>query len=807
MDIDLLLKELTLEEKASLLSGHKSWHTNKISRVNIPSIFLTDGPHGLRKKKETSKAMGLGETELSTCFPAACTTGSSWNKGYLYQMGSAMGAECNHYDVNVILGPAVNIKRNPLCGRSFEYFSEDPHITGKLGANLTKGIEEQGIATSVKHFACNNNEANRYVGDSIVDSRAFREIYLKGFETIVKEANPATLMCSYNKVNGEFASENKELLTNILRDDWGFNGLVMSDWGAVNDRVLSLKAGLDLEMPGDIAHNRQVIVDAVNEGSLDIKDLDKAVKNVLTLIKNTTKEKEKIIADFETHSKLSYEISLTSAVLLKNNYNLLPLNKNNKYIVIGDMFVNMRYQGAGSSLIRPYKLITPKMAFDNNGIEYDYARGYDANSLELNMDLANEALNLAFESDTIIFFGGLSENAESEGFDRENMKLPVNQEYLLHELTKRNKKIIFVFYGGSPVEIPAFDGIDSILAMYLPGQEGGNSTFDLLFGNVSPSGRLAETWPLEASSYPYSEEFTKTANDCYKESIFVGYRYFSTFDINVRFPFGYGLSYANFSYDNLNVIRKKDNFIVKVNVKNNSNIEASEVVELFVSAPQSIIPKPIRELRGFEKVKLLPHEIKEVSIIIPIADLRMYIGNNWVLEAGEYDFQICKNANEVILSEKILIDSEDVIYNDEYYNYLYGSYGNMITISNESFEKLIGRKLSEPTFKKPYTLNTPIGKFETILGKFLFRVIMFGSKFVLWKSKRGKETEDKETKIKNAYFAMKLMPYLSFRAMSFTSEGMLSYRMAVGLVDIANGHLFKGLWKIITKEKCFKLPK
>ena len=366
INVDKILSELTREEKVCLLSGHKSWFTNKVSRVGLSPIMLTDGPHGLRKKQMDDKQAGLGQTEPSTCFPAACTSGSTWNKDLLYKMGVAMGEECRYYDVNLILGPAVNIKRNPFCGRNFEYFSEDPHIAGQLGARLTRGIEDMGVGTSVKHFACNNNEANRYFGDSIVDERAYREIYLKAFEPIIKEGRPQTVMCAYNKVNGVYASENRRLLTEILRDDWGFEGLVMSDWGAVNDRVEGLKAGLDLEMPGDVSYNRQVILDALNDGSLDDETLDRAVRRVLNMIYNTTVSAGKLPDKFNEHSELAKTISTEGAVLLKNEGNTLPLDNTAQYLVVGEMFEKMRYQGAGSSLIRPYKLTTPKDAFDAN---------------------------------------------------------------------------------------------------------------------------------------------------------------------------------------------------------------------------------------------------------------------------------------------------------------------------------------------------------------------------------------------------------------------------------------------------------
>ena len=376
IDIDKLISELTLEEKACLLSGHKSWYTNKVSRVDLSSVILTDGPHGLRKRREGDTSTGLGNTELSTCFPAACTTGASWNRDLLYKMGAAMGEECNYYGVSLILGPAINIKRNPFCGRNFEYFSEDPLITGSLGACLTKGIEDMGVGTSVKHFACNNNEANRYFGDSVVDERAFREIYLRGFEQIVKEADPASLMCSYNKVNGKYASENEELLNHILRDEWGFKGLVMSDWGAVNDRVEGLRCGLDLEMPGDVGYNRQVIVDAVNDGSLPIEVVNTAVRRVLKMIKRGAEASPEKKDKFLEHAQLAKEIAIEGAVLMKNEANALPLDEGKKYLVIGEMFEKMRYQGAGSSLINPYKLTTPKDAFDSHKVNYEYEKGY-----------------------------------------------------------------------------------------------------------------------------------------------------------------------------------------------------------------------------------------------------------------------------------------------------------------------------------------------------------------------------------------------------------------------------------------------
>lgn len=808
INVNEIMEQLTLEEKVCLLSGHKSWHTNKVTRVGLPSIFLTDGPHGLRKKKEGDKIAGLGQTELSTCFPAACTTGTSWNKELLYKMGTAMGEECRYYNVNLILGPAVNIKRNPLCGRNFEYFSEDPLIAGQLGAKLTRGIENMGVGTSVKHFACNNNEANRYFGDSIVDERAYREIYLKAFEPIIKEGKPQTVMCAYNKVNGKYASENPELLNGVLRDDWGFEGLVMSDWGAVNDRVEGLKAGLDLEMPGDIAHNRQVILDAVKDGSLDVEVVDTAVRRVLNMIYNTTLVEGTIPAKFNEHADLARQLSTDGAVLLKNKDNLLPLNDDTKYLVIGEMFEKMRYQGAGSSLLRPYKLTTPKQSFDKHKVNYIYEQGYILDSFEDDAALAQRAALKAERADTILFFGGLSEYAESEGFDRKTLSLPQNQINLLKRLAKLNKKIVFVMFGGSPVELPFESSVDSILNMYLPGEEGGEAAYELLFGKANPSGRLCETWPLAYDNVPYGDEFTKTTNDRYKESIFVGYRYYSTFGIPVRYPFGYGLSYTDFAYSKMSVEKEENTYKVYVDVKNIGNMDGSAVVELFVQAPKTEVVKPIRELRGFEKVYLKAGEKKTVCVEIPVDNLKYYIGGEWVLENGQYEFQVCADVNTVLLSTVVNIDFGAQVKENPLYAELYdiNNY-RFLNIPDFKFDNLIGREVPAPEVKRPYDLNTPIREFDTFWGKFLFKAITGAFELIYSWELNGKNTPDKETKVKNAYFGWRIMYTMSLRSMSYASEGMLTHKMALGLVDIANNHPLRGLGKFILAEECVELPK
>lgn len=807
LNIDKLINELTVEEKVCLLSGHKSWHTNKVTRLGIPSVVLTDGPHGLRKKKDGDNVTGLGQTELSTCFPAACTTGASWNKDMLYKMGRAMGEECRYYGVSLILGPAVNIKRNPLCGRNFEYFSEDPLITGSLGTSLTRGIENMGIGTSVKHFACNNNEANRYFGDSIVDERAYREIYLKAFEPIIKEGKPASVMCSYNKVNGKYASENDELLNKILRDEWGFDGLVMSDWGAVNDRVEGLKCGLDLEMPGDVAHNRQVLLDAVNNGQLSMEILDRAVRRVLTIVDRGASLDPDREDKFLVHADLAREIAIDSAVLMKNEGRVLPLDEGESFFVVGEMFEKMRYQGAGSSLIRPFKLTTPKDAFDAHSVKYSYEKGYNVDSFDSDDKLVSNALEAAKNYDTILFFGGLSEYAESEGFDRKTLSLPNNQIELLLALSKLGKKIIFLMFGGSPVDMSFDCCVDAVLNMYLPGEEGGAAVYDLLFGKANPSGRLPETWAHSYSDVPFGAEFTKTTNDRYKESIFVGYRYYSTFDVPVKYPFGYGLSYTDFAYSNLKVNEDADTLKISFDVKNIGDVYGATVAEIFVKAPDGGIVKPLRELRGFEKIYLNPGERVTVTTDIPIERLCCYIDGKWQLESGLYTFELCSDAETVLLYECRALGAGVELNNNAIYKELYGGgREKLLSMTDSDFDKLIGREIAPAKTTRPYDLNTPMREYKTAGGRFLFGLINLAFKIIYNVEKRGKKTPDKETKVKNAYFGWQTIRSMSLRSISYASEGLLSHKMALVLLDIANNHLFRAIGRLFKAEKTVKLP-
>lgn len=576
---------------------------------------MADGPHGLRKQTG-EQDNGVAQSEPATAFPTAVTTASSWNPENTRRMGAAIGQECKHYGVHVLLGPGANIKRNPLCGRNFEYFSEDPLLSGKMGAAEVQGVQSQGVGVSVKHFALNNSENYRFMGNSVADERAMREIYLKSFERIVKDGHPATMMCAYNQINGTYCSENSWLLTDVLRKEWGFDGAVMTDWGAIRERVPGLKAGLDLEMPGDTAICRRWILDGVADGTLSMEILDEAVRNVLKLVDTYVTDEKAPEADFDAHHALAADIAADSAVLLKNDGSL-PLTGKEKLLIVGDLFEKMRYQGAGSSMICPARLTTPAEAFIRRGISYTFSRGYDAGKGETDAGLVAEAVEKTKEADTILLFAGLTDDIESEGADRENLRLPENQLSLIDALCSTGKKIILVLFGGSVVELPFESRVNAILHMFLPGQNGGTATARLLYGDACPGGRLAETWPKKYEDVPFGETFGKTLQEVYKESVYVGYRYYLTAGKQVRYPFGYGLSYATFAWDNMTLTQSADALTVTCDVTNTGDRSGSEVVQLYVKAPKTDVFKPEKELRGFQKVFLNPGETKTITITVP----------------------------------------------------------------------------------------------------------------------------------------------------------------------------------------------
>lgn len=807
MDIQSLLENLTIEEKAALVAGTDFMYTNPVPRLNITSVRMSDGPHGLRVQKEGGDN-GVAGSEPATCFPTAVSTASSWNSDNTYKMGEAIAEEMLHYGIDVLLGPGACVKRNPLCGRNFEYFSEDPLLAGKMAAAEVNGVQSKGCGVSVKHFALNNAENFRFMGDSVCDMRAIREIYLKVFEIIVKESKPHTMMCAYNKINGEYCCENKWLLTDVLRNEWGFDGVVMSDWGATHDRVKGVSAGLDLEMPGDTDICRKWVIDAAKNGTLKTEELDKAVENILRLVQRYENTQKDIDVDWEAHNVLAAEIAEDCAVLLKNG-DVLPLDKSERILVVGDLFDKMRYQGAGSSMINPTFLSTPKIAFDEHKVAYEFCRGYAENKLEADDKLIAGAVAKAKGYDKVLVFAGLTDYVESEGGDRENMQLPANQLALIDALIKAGKKITVVLYGGSPMELPFADNVSAILNMYLPGQNGGTATYNLLFGVKSPCGKLAETWVKSYADVPFGNDFSKTVNEIYKESVFVGYRYYLTANKEVRYPFGYGLSYTTFDYWDMQIEENNEEYKVSCEVVNNGKYDGAEIVQLYVKAPQGVF-KPLKELKGFTKVYLKAGESKKVAITVKKDDLRYWNvkENRWATEGGEYELQLCSDCQTVRLSQTVTLDGDNAVmpYSEEI-NAVYGA-AAFDTMSESLFEKMSGLKIPAIPPKKPIRLESRFTDMRaTFMGKILYNAVLSVAKKDMKKAKKLPEGAERDNKIKGAMFLKRILESNSIITMSMSAGTNCPYNFAQGFVNMANGHLFKGIKCFCTKIKVPKLPK
>lgn len=803
---EALLTKLTLEEKAALLIGTDFYFTNPVPRLGIPSARTSDGPHGLRVQKGYGDN-GVTASESATSFPTAATLACSWNEENAEKMGRALGEEANHYGVDIILGPGINIKRNPLGGRNFEYFSEDPLLAGKMGAADVRGIQEKGVSACLKHFAANNQENFRFMNDCVCDERALREIYMKPFEIAVKEAHPDTVMCSYNMINGTYSCQNKWLLTDVLRNEWGFSGSVMTDWGATHDRLAMIEAGLDLEMPGDTAICRKWIIDGIKDGSLKQESLDKAVLNILNLAYKHD-QKEHAECDFESHDLLAEEIALDSAVLLENN-GALPLSKDDSFLVVGDLFEKMRYQGAGSSMINPWRLTTPKKAFDDAGVDYAFARGYQENKTEPDEELIAAALKKAEGYERVLVFAGLTDYVESEGQDRESMSLPKNQVALIESLLNAGKKIVLVLYGGSPVELPFAKKMEAILLMYLPGQRGGEATRKLLFGEKTPSGKLAETWPLSYADVPYGEAYSKSEIELYKENVFVGYRYYASKGVTVAYPFGYGLSYTAFEYLDFEVKEEKESLFASFTIKNVGDRFGAEIAQIYVKSPQKSVFRPIKELKGFAKVYLEPGESKRVSLRIEKNDLSYYDvkEKRYVLEGGDYEFELSENVNSTKRVASLRLDGEEVAspYPKEVLNSYRDDPGR---ISDEIFEKLLGAPLPKEKPKKPIRLESRFTDLRcTFFGRILFSAVLSVAKNDMKKAKKMEEGPEKDNKIKGAMFLKRILESNSIITMSMSAGKSFPYTFALGMRDIANGHLIKGIKDFCTKVKVPPLPK
>ena len=715
-----LISQMTLKEKASLCSGKDFWHLKSIKRLGIPEIMVCDGPHGLRKQNAENKEVGLTNSYPATCFPTAATTACSWDPDLLYEMGQALGEECLKEEVSVVLGPGVNMKRSPLCGRNFEYFSEDPELAGNMAASFINGVQSKGVGTSLKHFAGNSQEMKRMTSNSIIDERALREIYLRAFELAVTKAQPATVMSAYNLVNGTYCAENSYLLRKVLRDDWGFKGAVVSDWGAINVRVEGLRNGNDIEMPSSGGVGDKRIVDAVNNGELDEAVLDESVDRILDIIlKAKEVKKQKYTYDIKAHNEIAKKIAAQSMVLLKNEGGILPLKRTEgKYIaVIGGFVEEPRYQGSGSSRINPNMIGDGVHAFKNSPLDFKFAKGYDPNKKNDKnaAKLIAEACEVAKDAETVVVFIGLTDAYESEGFDRRNMKLPDAHNKLIKAMCAVNDNVVVVLQGGSPVEMPWINDVKAVLNAYLGGQAVNEAIADVLCGKCNPCGKLAETYPVSLDDTPTAGQYPQPDVNCqYRESIFMGYRYYDKTEKNVLFPFGFGLSYTTFEYSNLKIkkknLEKNEGCTVSLKVKNTGDVAGAEIVQIYVGKPESKIFRAPKELKGFKKVWLEAGEEKDVEIELSDRAFKFWnIGtSDWCTESGEYKIYVGASSRDIKFEETVKVKSdEDALIPDFSGAKVYFD-GDPADATEEEFKTVYGGELKLAPVVTPDSYNVTI---------------------------------------------------------------------------------------------------
>lgn len=797
-----IVSNLTLEEKAALSMGKGFWNLVSVERLGLSEVMVSDGPHGLRKQAETGDHIGLNKSVPTTCFPTASASASSWDIDLLNEMGKAMGKECKHEKVSVILGPGANIKRSPLCGRNFEYISEDPYLTGQMASALVDGIQSQGIGTSLKHYAMNNQERLRMSVDAVVDERAQREIYLAGFEKCVKQSQPWTVMCSYNKVNGTYLSENKRLLTDILRDEWGYKGLVVTDWGAINKRDQGIKAGLDLEMPESNIKNTRVIIQAVKDKTLSIKELDATVTRVVELILKSNEAKEDNYKyDAKEHHKLAKKIAENSAVLLKNE-NILPLKQDSDFALIGEFTKKPRYQGAGSSLINPTKLDNACALLDAKGVKYEYAQGYSVLEGEANDKLIVQAAQVAKAHKYAIVFVGLTDEYESEGFDRENLNIPKSHAKLIEAVSEVNKNVIVVLLNGSPVLMQWIGKVGAVLECYLHGQAGAGAVLDILFGSVNPSGKLAETFPINLKdnpSYKYFPGYTRSVE--YRESIYVGYRYYDKANKKVLFPFGYGLSYTDFEYSDIKV-EKSSELVYKVSftVKNIGEYDGAEIAQLYIKNNESPIFKAVKELKGFKKVNLKKGETTEITMYLDKRSFAYYNVNikDWHVDSGEYGILVGASSADIRLEKQITILNDDNIEVPNYKKALSCYYkldDGEFSIKEKDFEILLGRKLPPRQRGKdePYDLESTLEDIkDTFVGKQFNKLIMKGLKNML---PEGTDANENSTYL----MMLSIVGEMPLRSLAMLSDGRLPLYAPEAIVAMANKKMLRGI-KLFMKK-------
>lgn len=782
---ELLLKELTLEEKCALLSGAETFKTRGMPKHGIPQIWLSDGPHGLRKQAGESDHLGLNPSVPATCFPTASAVANSWDTALGEEIGAALGEEAAAQEVSVLLGPGLNMKRNPLCGRSFEYFSEDPYLAGKLAAGYIRGIQSKGVAACPKHFAVNSQETRRMASDSIVDERTLREIYLTGFEIAVKEGHPRSIMSSYNLVNGTYANENKHLLMEILRGEWGFDGAVITDWGGSNDHALGVKNGSTLEMPVPGGDSVRELLAAVESGKISESDIDARLSELLPLVFDTKAALDAAPREFDAaaHHALARRAAEESLVLLKNEGSLLPLAAGTKVAVIGDFAKNPRYQGAGSSMVNSTQVdVLLDKLIDSELNVIGYQQGFDRHG-KPDAALQKSACELATQADTVILCMGLDEIAESEGLDRSNLRLAQNQVDLLQAVAAVNPKIVVVLYSGSVVETPWLDNCQALLYAALGGQAGAGAVADALAGKVNPCGKLAETWPLTYADIPSAADFaTRRKTVEYREGLYIGYRYFTTAEKAVRFPFGYGMSYTTFAYSDM----AADEQGVSLTVTNAGSVAGTEIVQLYVAKKNSELFRPAKELKGFARVTLAPGEKQRITIMLDDKAFRFWNvkANRWEIEGGEYELLVGASVEDIRLCEKISVHGTATVHPYEDRNLDCYYKGDVLRVSDADFEKLLGHPI--PKGKTKIDRNLTLGELNHARSPLGWLVWLVLTILLDVSYKRGKPDL-------NILFQYN-MP---LRALAKMTNGAISMGMVDGIVMELQGFWILGLVRVI----------
>ena len=772
-NIDEILQKMSLKDKIALCSGANFWETKQYETYGIPSLFMCDGPHGLRKQENAADMLGVNNSRSATCFPAEVTTAGSWDPALLEAIGAAIAEEAKDQGVGLVLGPGANLKRNPLCGRNFEYFSEDPYLAGKLAAGFIRGAEAQGIGTSLKHFAANSQERSRFTSDSVMDERALRELYLTAFEIAVKEGKPSTVMCAYPKLNGVHCSDNKALLTDILRTEWGFSGLVVTDWGAMNNRLEGFRAGCDLNMPGGSDYMEKEVFQAVQAGKLPEKCVNDSARRVLKLVFRAAETlKNPVHCDYEAHHSLAKRAAQEGAVLLKNEGGILPLKAGAKIAVIGAMAKSIRCQGSGSSHINPTKLSQP-MDFLPGAL---YAPGCDGRG-DTTEDLLAQAAKAAKEAEIAVIFAGLPDRYESEGFDRADMEMPEGQLRMIDAVTAANPNTVVILFCGSAVECPWADRVKGILYMGLPGQAGGEAVADLLFGRANPSGKLSESWPLSYADVPSSKIYGKADDALYEEGLYVGYRFYEKSGVPVRWPFGFGLSYTTFAYSDLTV----DGKTVSVTVENIGPCAGAEIVQLYVKAPQDGLHRPIRGLKGFQKIFLEPGQRQSVTFSLTDRSFALW-ADGWKVPGGTYAVQIGNLSADVeIAGETLPVPGWQ---KDSFYESCAGK------PSPAPWEAMLGRRYAPPVLKKgSFTMDNTVLEMKdySLMMKIMYKAV----EATIAKGFDGKKDYE------NPEFRMMLNSSAGSPLRSMQISGGIKGGVLPGMLEIANGHLFRGLWRMI----------